>query len=299
MNIFRSASTFLLVTSLALSGTFLSSSAHSQIGPRTINLCTGAEGGVYNQVGEIIKNFENSSAIDINVVVTGGTSENMDKTLNGECDAMIGQPDGPVLLKRTKPADAGNILPVMKLHSEYLHVLCSIESKISDLSDVVDSGGKYSVAVGNPGSGGWLIWQNLVEQYPKMGDVPVTSDSGVTALAAVAANQTTCMIVPSGSPNAVVANADANFGDVVALVPANDRRFNNATDIDGKPLYVWKDVPTNAYKTTFNRYWSKVTTISWNASLYVNKQRLTGKELETFLSAATRARTQILSTFGK
>lgn len=263
--------------------------------PNTIKLCTGADGGAYKAIGGMIQNFAPPD-FPIDVIETTGTSANMDATILGACDAMLGQPDGPVFLKRAKPADAAKLSRVMKLHREYLQVLCSKESGITDLKELTS---EHTVAIGSDGSGAWLIWQNFIEQDSSYADIKVTSDSGILAVNSVAANEITCLIVTAGVPNGTISEADANFGDSVVLVSATDKDFNDATDIDGKGLYTWGDLPTANYPVTFNRYWGDIETITWNAGLYVNKQRLNGKRLETFVRAATRARPTILSTYGQ
>lgn len=285
-----------LAASAALSSTTASFAQQSD----SIRLCTGSSTGVYFQVGSIIATFA-TNAGPIEVKSSGGTFDNMDRLLlpasdPNSCDAMIGQPDGPAFLKRTKPGDAAHITPTVKLHREYLQVLCSTESGITNLSQLST---KNRVAVGATGSGTWLIWQNFIEQDSKYGEIPVTSDSGDIALSAVQNNEVSCMLVAAGVPYDVVSTADAVYGDLIALVSATDKDFNDATDINGKPLYEWRDVPKKAYPVTFGRYWGAPETVSWNATLYVNKDKLTTAKLNALLKAAGRARAQVLSTFGQ
>jgi TRAP-type uncharacterized transport system substrate-binding protein len=220
----------------------------------------------------------------------------MDAVLAGECDAFIGQPDGPVYLKRTNPGAAAKIVPVMKLHREYLHVLCNKLSGVEDLKDLNET---TPVAIGAPGSGGWLIWQNFIAEDDSYESIPVTADGGIVALTSVASGQAACMTVPSGVPSSIVAEADASYGDEVWLVGGTDKDFNDAENIDGTPLYEWADIPTSNYPNTFDHYFGDIETVSWQAGLYVNKERLNGKSLEAFLRAATKARPMIISKFGK
>jgi TRAP-type uncharacterized transport system substrate-binding protein len=288
----------LLAGALLSIGGFIPQSK-AQTDDKTIRLCTGSSSGVYYQVGNMIQSFM-SKDYALEVIETEGTFQNMDlmlQTGTEGCDAMIGQPDGPVYLKRTKPSDALNISRVMKLHREYLHVICAKESGIDDLEDV---GSSNTVAIGAPGSGAWLMWQNFIEQDSGFADIKTTSDSGLTALTAVASNELSCMLAPSGVPNGVVSEADANFGDAVILASATDKDFNDATDIDGKPLYEFLKLPTQSYTQTFGRgfFRSEPKTLSWNAGLYVNKKKLSGKKLEALLKGATRARTTVLGQYG-
>lgn len=82
-----------------------------------IRLCTGAANGNYFAAGDMIKKMAGSS-LDIEVVETEGTIDNLDRLLTsapddaGACDAMIGQPDGPVYISRTSPANAKKLRQV-------------------------------------------------------------------------------------------------------------------------------------------------------------------------------------------
>lgn len=270
--------------------------AAAQEGAQTVHLCTGGEGGVYHRTGVMIAEFADSNKVVIDVINTAGTFENMDKTLAGQCDAFIGQPDGPAYLARTKPGEASKISKVMDLGAEYAHAICNKESGVDDLDELST---ENKIAIGAPGSGAWLLWQNWIAEDDSYAEIPTTTDSGTIALTAVASGETTCMLVPSGTPSPVVMDADAQFGDAVILASVTDKDFNDAKTADGKPLYAWADLPTKAYPNTFNNYWGDIETVRWNAGLYVNKARLQGKSLEAFLKAAMRARPNVLSAFGK
>lgn len=270
----------------------------------TIRLCTGAEGGVYHTAGKEIARMS-SASLKIVVVESEGTLDNLDRMLNlpaddeNACDAMIGQPDGPVYLNRTSPARVKDIRQIASLHREYLHVLCNKESGVDDLGDLESDPFKYKLAIGEQGSGAWLIWQNLTAEDTDYAEVPVSSEGGIVALSSVSAGDTTCMLIPAGLKNGTVTEADSNFGDTVQLVGANDRDFDDALDIKGKALYEYAKIPGSAYPTSFN-YWSDVSTISWLAGVYVNKDRFPDqKALASFIQVVSRAATGIKAEFGK
>jgi len=54
----------------------------------------------------------------------------------------------------------------------------------------------------------------------------LTNETGVIGLAAVSANETTCILQPAALGNSLVKQADEQFGDGLALVGVNDRDFN-------------------------------------------------------------------------
>lgn len=269
-----------------------------------IRLCTGGEGGTYLPAGGIIKSMTGNT-LNIEVVETEGTVDNMRRMIDlpaddpAACDAMIGQPDGPVYLSRTAPAKAKRLRQIASLHREYLHVLCNKDSGVDDLGDLESDPAKYKLAIGDEGSGAWLIWQNLTAEDTDYAEIPVSSEGGTLALSAVQSGDATCMLVPGGLKNGTVAEADANLGDSIQLVGANDRDFDDAVDIKGKPLYEYASIPGSAYPISFN-YWSDVKTISWLAGVYINPDRFKDKKVLTaFTQAAMRSANSIKAEFGK
>jgi TRAP-type uncharacterized transport system substrate-binding protein len=301
------------LTKLALAtGAMLAMTGMAHAEKMTINLCTGGEGRPYHVTGEYIAGFlKDSKNVQINVITTNGTWDNIERTLmtpvtpeniaNGSaCHAYIGQPDGAVVLKRKNAAAAANLKEIGKGPREFLHVLCSKESGVEDLSDIAGDNTK-SVALGANGSGAWLIWQNFIAQDKSYGEIVVSDESGAIAMSSVAANSTTCALVPAAVVNATVSEADVNFGDAIALVGANDKDFNDATTVDGKPLYKWQAIPSGSYPANLQAGWfTDVDTVAWQAGIYVNKQYFTDntKALEDLITAVAKAKPAVKNTFG-
>jgi len=256
--------------------------------------------------------LRDSKNIRINVITTNGTWDNIERTVktaatpetvaSGEaCHAFIGQPDGPVLLKRKDAAAAANLKVIGYGPREFLHVLCSKESGVEDLSDIAGDNTK-SVALGSSGSGAWLVWQNFIAEDKSYGEVVVTDESGAIAMSSVATNSTTCALVPAAVVNATVAQADTDFGDSLALVGANDKDFNDATTIDGKPLYRWQAIPSGSYPENLQGGWfTSVDTVAWQAGIYVNKQYFQDntRALEDLITAVAKAKPAIKNSFGE
>ena len=298
-----------IVAGAVLATAALSGSAFAE--PLRVNLCTGGEGKPYNLTGGYIAGFlKMSKNIDLHVVTSSGTWDNIQRTVvdpqtvdsiaSGEsCQAYIGQPDGAVLLKRKSPAAAANLRIIGQGPREFLHVLCSKESGVKDLSDLAGDNTK-SVALGPEGSGAWVIWQNFVATNKAYAEVQVTPEEGALALSSVANNITTCMIIPAALGNATMLQADNDFGDQLTLAGANDWSFNNATAIDGKPLYVWQEIPSGTYPQNLQGWFSGKNTVAWMAGVYVNYDYFSKnpKALEDFISAVAKAKPAIKNTFG-
>lgn len=270
----------------------------------TVRLCTGSSTGNYFAAGKMIQRMAGNT-LAIEIVETEGTIDNMERMLSVSaddpkaCDAMIGQPDGPVYLARTSPANAKSIRQVASLHREYLHGLCNKDSGVDDIGDLESDPSKYKIAIGESGSGAWLIWQNLIAEDDDYGAVPVSNEGGILALSAVSSGDVTCMLVPAGLKNGTVNEADATFGDTIVLAGANDRDFDDAVDIKGKPLYQYAKIPGSTYPNSFN-YWNDISTISWLAGVYVNIDRFKDqKRLAAFTTIVNRAANGIKAEFGK
>lgn len=271
----------------------------------SIRLCTGAADGNYFAAGKAIERMA-GKAISIEVVETEGTIDNLDRVLNVDvastdaCDAMIGQPDGPVFLARKTPGASKALRQVGELHREFLHVLCSKASGVDDLSDLGGST-KFSIAIGQEGSGAWLVWQNIISEDDSYAKVPVSNEGGIIALSAVASDITSCMLVPAGLGNGTVTTADGSYSASVSLVPANDKDFNDAVDIRGKPLYEYVSIPGKTYKKLQSgMFGSSVSTISWRSGVYVNTDRVRdSKTLSSFVQAVARATPGIVAEYGQ
>jgi TRAP-type uncharacterized transport system substrate-binding protein len=270
----------------------------------TIRLCTGAANGNYSKVGDMIASFGGQNLEVVVVRDTGGTWGNIDRTVNMDaadpnaCDAMIGQPDGPTVLKRDNPAGAGKLIKVGNLHREYLHVICNRAADIGELEDLEGSN-EYSVAVGAEGSGGWLIWQNFIAEDADYDAIVPKNLGGIDAIADVAAGNTTCMLQPAGLHNGTVNEANELFAEDVVLVQAQDKDFNDAVDHQGDPLYEFTSIPGGTYPDIQDgMFGSSVDTISWLAAVYMNIDRVSEADRSNFIRAVANARKQAEAEFG-
>ena len=282
----------LLLSAGALVAMSFGASAHAD----PIRICTGSQSGVYYDAGQQIRKM--ATGLDVEVIETTGTIDNMNKVLDtGECNVMIGQPDGPAYIAQQSPARVKKLRQIASLHREYLHVLCNRETGPGDLYDL-----KGRLAIGEPNSGGWLIWQNLTKVDPRLAEIPVTNESGVMALSAVSAGtDAQCMLVPAGLGNGTLNEANATFADTMQLVGANSRKYDNVMGIDNKPLYTYADIPGKTYKNLQSGWISAaVSTISWNAGVYINTESFTDqKQLQNFVTAVNRAAIGIKAEYGK
>lgn len=293
----------------AMAIAFLAPSQAQSEDAMEVRLCTGGENGPYHQAGQMIQDMASGNgALSVEVVFdTGGTWSNIDRTVRTDpsdpmsCHAMLGQPDGQAYLKRTDAAAAKSLRKVQELHMEYLHVLCSLQSGVDELEDLEDDPKAYSIALGDQGSGAWLVWQNIIAEDEDYAAVPVKAESGALALSGVATDETTCMLVPAGLGNKTVRDADTQYNGQIVLAEAQDKDFNDAEDADGRPLYEWVMIPGDTYEISLQAGWGgAVGTIGWKTGVYVNTEAFAGKDkaLNGFIEATSRARSAIIAEFG-
>lgn len=278
--------------------------AMTSVAKAEVHLCTGSGDGVYYEAGEAIRSAAGKTVKIINVE-TVGTGENINFTINGtedeSCDAFIGQPDAVVFESKTTPVISKMLRPVGTLHREYLHALCGKESGVSDIGDLENNPTKYSIAIGDVGSGAWYVWQNMITEDEDYSEVPTVAEGGSLAISSVASGTTSCMLVPAGLGNGTVNLADSTYSSDVTLVGVNDRDFDDALDIKGKPLYEYRKID-GYYKNLQCGSWTcgKVSTISWPATVYVNTKKMVDKkELDAFIRAVGVASVNIKAKYGK
>jgi len=282
----------ILSLALACAVVSLSSFAVAQEEKTPIRICTGAEDGVYYEIGTIFRKWSKNQPIE--VIESSGSLDNIEKVIAGECDAFISQPDALNQAAATTPRIKKLFRPVGALHREYLHVLCNREAGHEDLSDL--EGTEEKLNIGPPGSGSWTTWQNLVKEDSGYESIKTESDPNDLALSSVASGETACMLVASGLHSGSVDSADQNYGDSVTLVGANDKDFNDATSIDGKTLYSYSEI--DGVYPNLNGGWG-VDTLSWSAQVYASTEALDSKELSALAKTVASARGEIIGRWGK
>jgi TRAP-type uncharacterized transport system substrate-binding protein len=110
---------------------------------------------------------------------------------------------------------------------------------------------------------------------------------------------------PSSRPALVTRpclEANQYYADKLTLVKATASAFSSRPRaFDGKPLYTSADIPSGTYNKIQSGFFSSsVETVSWEAGVYVNTDRLNDdKMLSEFIRAVTRARAEIIATYGK
>lgn len=286
----------LLLASVALLATTVIANA----GPTTVRLCTGEKGLGYQQAGIAIRDFSKGNRI-VNVVLvegTGGSKDNVSRAFDldtkdkGACDAFIAQPNAVTDMANTDRSKLSLVRPIGSLHKEYAHLVCSKASGVTSIKELISHPNKYSVALGQNGSGAWLVWQSLTDASPNLKDVAPKPEDGALALTSVASNMTTCALFPEALRGRWMNAANAQYSDRVRLASDDVGAFAKVRDFQGNQMYSFDKIPSKFYdKLQTGFFGSSVGTISWEAGVFMNTDRVTDNNVvNELVSVILRAR---------
>ena len=289
----------LLLASVALIATTVI--AHTA--PATqVRICTGEKGLGYQQACLAIRDFSKGNRIVKVVLVegTGGSKDNATRAFDlkaddkDACDAFIGQPNVVTDMANTDRSKLSTIRFLGSLHKEYAQLVCSKASGVTSIKDLVNHPEKYSVALGENGSGAWLTWQTWMDAAPSLKNVSPRPESGALALTSVASNMTTCALFPEALKGRWMNMTNAQYADRVKLASDDISAFGKIKDFQGNQMYTFDKIPSKFYdKLQTGLFGSSVGTISWEAGVYMNADRVTDNavisELVSIISRAKPA----------
>ena len=210
-------------------------------------LCAGKSGGVYDYTGKVLAQQVDKSIVNVNVIETLGSGENLDALVSGACDGAIVQSDAIFVYGKEK----GNLdyVDMGPLYTEFAHLICRRSNSVTNLSDLTD---KTKVLIGKDGSGSNITFRGLVyadkedggDAYSK---IPVLNQGGDTASLVMlkGGNQgLSCMFTVS-APGGNFISVDAEkFAADLVVTPLYDKDFNDVeiTDSNGQKSSVWTPV---------------------------------------------------------
>lgn len=289
----------LFLASVAL----LATTVISQAGPTTVRLCTGEKGLGYQQAGIAIRDFaKGNRTVKIELVEgTGGSKDNVARAFDldtkdkGACDAFISQPNAVTDMANTDRSKLSQTRQIGSLHKEYAQLVCSKTSGVTSIKELVSHPDKYSIALGENGSGAWLTWQTFVDAAPSLKNVAPRPEGGALALTSVASNMTTCALFPEALKGRWMNATNAQYSDRVRLASDDISAFGKVKDFQGNQMYTFDKIPSKFYdKLQTGFFGSSVGTISWEAGVYMNTDRVTDNNVvNELVSVILRARPAI------
>lgn len=205
----KKLSQFLSCTSLIVTS-LLSINANAA---ETVRLCSGTPGKTYyavaQKLAELIPRLS-AGQLQVEVIATEGSIDNLSKILNNECDSAIVQGDALDFFVNNINQDAkGKIRRQSALYKELSFLLCSRESGVEEIEDLLDID-NASVAAGAMGSGSLATWLTFRSIKPAYAKVKVLPENGAAGALAVARGEASCLLEVIAPQSDFIASLDAN-----------------------------------------------------------------------------------------
>jgi uncharacterized protein len=214
----------------------------------TVKLCTGAHGGNYEFSGIQIAQ-QAKGALNVAIVNTQGSLDNLARLEKGECDAAVVQNDAYGVYRKQNSQSALAVEKSRSLYREYLHFICNSQAGISKITQLRKHN---TVLVGPLGGGTSTTWESFRLADPKRYDpIPTLPIGGLRAVNMVQeGSEAACMMFVTGLRSSQINEANqvalASKGRLV-LVAADDRDLPKVKDLKGAPLYAEATIPGGTY----------------------------------------------------
>lgn len=258
-----------------------------------MRLCSGGKTGNYFYSASVIQSMA-KGVLDIEVVETQGSMDNLKRLTNGQCDAAIVQSDAQLVFAQENPGNALSVEPLAALYPEYAHLVCTKELGIDSITDLKPTN---KVLVGGLGSGSYVTWKSFaMANKERYGKIETGNDTGAVALLKLKnGRDAQCMMFVTGLNSGTIKELDKNSAGKLTLVEIDDGRFDNAVDSRGEKVYKFSKIPATAYPNLSNGSWGDWDTITVDATVVVNTDWINNNQSDygTFADAVVASQNAI------
>jgi len=237
-----------------------------------LRLCTASADGNYHAAGESIRTRMNAERLNLQLLETAGSVDNLSRLASGECDAAIVQLDAYLVYQEAHRANRLELARPNFLYDEFVHLVCRRDAGIESVEDLADAGAKHSVLIGEPDSGSAATWRSFTLLDPSYASVPTRSVGGNEALAELQRDGgAACMVFVSGLRSRFTARVD-EAGDRLHMVPVDDSDLDEAR-FAGDRIYRFRDLPRDTYAgLQQGQKKRELTTLAVGATLFVTQR---------------------------
>lgn len=275
----------------------LSPDAAAQVLPE-FRMCTALPTGNYQVFGELLRNLSND--FEVTLVNTSGSLENLAKVDKKECDGALSQADAYWLYAEKNQATKLAFERVPNIYKEYGLFYCHRDGPVDDVDDLEEVAGK-TLYVGPDGSGGEVMWANIVKEDDEFGVTKVQKMGGNAALASIKSNKNACGLFVSAGKSQFMKNLAKN-SKWLKLVPATDNDFDEAEDPEGQKLYEFTDIPGGTFDGLQDSWFGGITTIAVKTDFIVAKswiKRNGSARYDALIGTVLDAQEQFLQQIGQ
>lgn len=216
-------------------------------------LCTGNDQKTYYKAGQEVRKVGMTPAInvDIQVVPTDGSINNLEKLLNGECDGVFAQSDATLVLSSSKPQIISAVERAGNLYNEEVILACNRKANISSMGDLKPD---TTIAV----SGGSRVTFDAFKSKVKNFKGQPVDLAGERAIGAVSdGSEVQCLFDVSARGSAFIKTNLSSVGDQVVLVSTYDKSVgNDIKDTRGRAIYESSELPGGTYPRLQPKGWT-------------------------------------------
>ena len=256
--------------------------AAAQAAVPTVNFCSGVKDGNYD-FAAIQFAQQAKGILNVNVINTAGSLENLTKIDKGECDAAIVQSDAYGVYMKQNSHSSLNIERGRALYSEYVHFICNSAAKITRITQLTAAN---TVLIGANGGGTSVTWDSFkLADAKRYGPVQTLPIGGLRAVNKVQeGSDAQCMMYVTGLKSASINEANKvalNSSGRLVLVAADDGDLPGLKDPKGKPIYTKLDIPSGTYPGGLQPsalFGSSVSTIAVEAVFVTNSNYIDAHE---------------------
>jgi uncharacterized protein len=215
----------------------------------TVRLCTGSPGKTYVKVGQKLADLApqlTAGALKIEIVLTGGSLDNLNRALAGKCDAFITQGDAiDFFVREVQPQAADRFRVIGELYKELTLLLCRRDSGIDDLDEAKGA----VIAAGNMGTGSLATMLNLKRLDPDTyGDIGIHPANGFEGAMAVINGEAQCLLDVIAPQSDLLKTLNDNERTGAQLYFAQiDNDDLEEHEVDGKKVYTLVEFDDETY----------------------------------------------------
>ena len=154
-----------------------------------MRICTGQSDGTYKTVGKIYSNI--ATNLNVTVVETNGSIDNLEKINSGVCDVALVQRDAYWVYLDKHPKAKLPVERVSSPYDEYVHMVCNTGNDVEEVDDLTSSNTLY---VGIEGSGSEVTWNNFVAENDAYASVNVVKATNLEARMKITSEKDSCAL---------------------------------------------------------------------------------------------------------
>ena len=219
----------------------------------TIKLCTAQPDGSYYRAGHQMMIRASMYQLEIEIVTTNGSLDNVRQLEQRTCNAALLQEDTLPYFSNLREQANLRLLKLGSIYDEYAHLICNRASGIKQFSDL-QAGDR--VLIGHPRSGSEMTWNHLNKRFPeKFSGIITETVGGTEALERVAnyrpaTTTAKCLfkVTSADSPLLLAIDNDKAWDERLRLSSLNLKNITEVHDKAGDRVYQRTHIPRSAYR---------------------------------------------------